>query len=193
MVKAEDLFIVHYCHPNCIPFFNICRLPKEEAFELAYKMAAENPETEGFYRFADTPQGFKRYYPRRMMVDEYIRNRFIQLGGNPKEKHPLSFVLQGCEWLHKVYFGGGYEFRINLSTIPSEYISFILGDSMVMLLVKDGERIDEIQHDHLTMYTKESLLEAINEFDGTLDDYMNFVTKKYKYIEVQIWNDSCII
>lgn len=193
MLKIEDLTIVHYCHKNCIPFLNICRLPKEEAFALAYKMAAANPDTEGFYRFADTPQGFENYYPRRMMTDEYLYDSFISLGGKPKEKHPLSFVLHGSEFLDK-YFGNGMAIKIKLNSIPSEYISFTLGDSMVMLFRKDGVRRTEIQHGKLIMYTKEMLLNAISGYNGTLDDYMKYITDKYKYIEVQLWNDDyCIV
>jgi len=190
----DDLSIVHYCHPNCKPFQNICRLPKEEAFALAYKMADANPETEGFYRFADTPQGFHDYYPRRLTTDEYLHKEFISLGGKPKEKHPLSFVLQGCEWLHKSYFGNGYSFSIKLCTIPSEYVSFTLGDSMVILFNKNGERVKELQEGRLTMYTKEMLYKDIYEYNGTLDDYMNYITDKFRYIEVQLWNDDyCLV
>jgi len=192
MITAEDLIIVHYYHPNCVPFMNICRLSKGEAFSLAHKMAADNPETESFYRFADAPQGFASYYPRRMITDEYLYNQFASLGGKPRQKHPLSFVLGGSEWLHKHYFSSGHTHRIGLSTIPSEHISFTLGDSM-RLLVKDGVRVDEIQHGQVTMYTKEMLLRAINEY-GTLDDYMEYVTDKYKYIEAQLWNDEyCVV
>ena len=194
MVKIDDLSIVNYCHANCVPLLNICRLPKEEAFALAFKMAAANPETEGFYRFADTPQGFHQYYPRRIITDEYLRNKFISLGGKPKEKHPLSFVLQGCEWLHKSYFGNGHTFSIKLSTIPSECISFTLGDSMVILYTKNGERVNEIQEGKLVMYTKEMLYKDIYEYKGTLDDYLNHITNKWKYIEVQLWNDDyCVV
>ena len=194
MVEIDDLFIVNYSHPNCIPLLNICRLPKEEAFALAYKMADANPETEGFYRFADTPQGFRHYYPRRMITDEYLYNKFISLGGKPKEEHPLSFVLQGCEWLHKSYFGNGYVFNIKLNTIPSECISFTLGDSMAMLLTKNGERVHEKQKKNLTMYTKEMLFDSISKYDGTVYDYMNHIEDKWKYIEAQLWNDDyCVV
>jgi len=196
MISIGDLDIVHYCHPSCKPFQNICRLPKEEAFALAHKMAAEiagaNPEAYSHYRFADTPQGFESYYLRRIMTDEYLYDKFISLGGKPKEKHPLSFVLQGSEWLHQ-WFGNGLVVRIRLGTIPSEYISFTLGDSMAVLR-RDGEMVDEIQHGKLKMYTKELMLSAINTYDGTMDDYMNHITDKYKYIEVQLWNDDyCVV
>jgi len=193
MINIEDLFIVHYCHPSCKPFQNICRLPKEEAFALAHKLADEMaiayPETDSYHRFANTPHGFTRYYPRRILTDEYLHTKFISLGGKPKEKHPLSFVLQGSQWLHN-WFGNGLAIKIKLNTIPSECISFTLGDSTVILLQRDGVRVDEIQHGKLTMYTKEMMLSDINNYNGTLDDYMNHITDKWKYIEVQLWNDD---
>jgi hypothetical protein len=196
MIIIDDLHIVHYCHPKCKPFQNICRLPEEEAFAQAYKIAVEikafDPEANSFYRFADTPQGFRHYYPRRMITDEYLYNKFLMLGGKPKEKHPLSFVLQGCEWLHK-WFSNGSVYKIKLSTIPSEYISFTLGDSMAATK-KNGEMVKEIQEGKLVMYTKEMLLNDINGYNGTVDDYMDYITEKYKYIEAQLWNDDyCIV
>ena len=193
MTTIEDLNIVHYCHSSCKPFFNICRFPKDEAFALAYKMADEiaaaNPEANSHYRFAKGEKGFESYYPRRMITDEYLYNMFTSLGGKPKEKHPLSFVLQGSEFLDN-WFGNGLKIKIPLKTIPSEYVSFTLGDSMAMLLKKDGEMVQEIQEGKLTMYTKEMLLNIIKEYNGTIDNYMNEIKEKYKYIEVQLWNDD---
>ena len=54
----DDLYIVNYCHHSCTPLLNIMRLPKDEAFALAYKMAEQNKDTAAFYRFAD----FDNYY-----------------------------------------------------------------------------------------------------------------------------------
>ena len=188
MKNIEDLYIVHYCHPSCKPFFNICRLPKEEAFELAHKMAAANPNAGAFYRFADNEKGFASYYPRRMMQDEYLYTMFLSLGGKPKEKHPLSFVLQCSDFLDN-WFGNGLVFKISLSNIPSEYISFTLGDSGEVTK-KDGVMVQEIQEGKLTMYTKEMLFNIIKAYNGTIDDYMNEIKEKYRYIEVQLWNDD---
>lgn len=42
-----------------------------------------------FYRFAD----FANHYPLRLKADEFMYDNFCRLGGKPKEKHPLSFVL----------------------------------------------------------------------------------------------------
>ena len=52
-MTIDDLQIVNYCHRSCTPLLNIMRLPKDEAFALAYKMAEQNKDTTAFYRFAD--------------------------------------------------------------------------------------------------------------------------------------------
>ncbi|MCL1831069.1 MAG: hypothetical protein FWG21_06525 [Oscillospiraceae bacterium] len=184
MIDLDELSIVHYCHPSCKPFLNICRLTREEAFKQAYRMANENPNTTAFGRFAD----FEYYYPRRMITDACIYDMFVLLGGNPQEKHPLSFVLQGSDYLHS-WFGNGIKIRIKLADIPSEYVSFTLGDSM-RAVSKNRERITQLQPGQITMYTKEMLIKELTEFDGSLPEYMNEVAQKYKYIEAQVWNDE---
>ena len=55
---------------------------------------------------------------------------------------------------------------------------------------KNGVMVNEIQHGVLTMYTKEMLLDTISHYDGKIEDFMNEVTEKYTYIEVQLWNDD---
>ena len=49
-MTIDDLYIVNYCHPSCTPLLNIMRLPKDEAFALAYKMAGQNKDTTEFYK-----------------------------------------------------------------------------------------------------------------------------------------------
>lgn len=175
MIDMDKLYIVNYCHSNCVPFMNICRLPENEAFSLARKMAIANPDATAFCRFSD----FSNYYPRRMQQDEYLYNSFINLGGKPKEQHPLSFVLHGSEFLNQ-WFGNGIVSKVKLKYIPSEYVSFTLGDSMAAF-ERDGK---------LTMYTKKILSDILSQFEGDIDDFMQEIIKKHYYIEVQVWNDN---
>ncbi len=111
----NGLYIVNYCHTNCKPFFNIMRLPKNQAFEKAKELSKQNPETTAFYRFTD----FENYYPRRLKADEIIYNKFIMLGGKPKEKHPLSFVLHDNEYLN-TWFGNGTVTKILLKVLQKK-------------------------------------------------------------------------
>lgn len=89
-MNIENLILVNYCHPDCVPLKNIMRLPKEDAFAMAKKMAAAHPETTAFYRFAD----FENYYDLRLRQDEFLYSRFVEFGGEPDENHPLSFVIE---------------------------------------------------------------------------------------------------
>jgi GrpB-like predicted nucleotidyltransferase (UPF0157 family) len=175
--NINDVYIVNYCHPNCRPFLNIMRQPKDKAFKIAKQLAYENPQTTAFYRFAD----FENYYPLRLKADEMLFNEFAKLGGKPKERHPLSFVLQGSEYLDN-WFENGTVVKIKLNDIPSEYISFTYGDSCANI-AKTGKT---------KIFTKEKLLSQISGFDGTLYDFMSYIEKEHIYIEVQLWKDEFV-
>ena len=176
-MTVNELHIVNYCHRNCTPLLNIMRLPKDEAFSLAHKMAEQNKDTTAFYRFAD----FENYYPERLKTDKLLYDRFIELGGKPVQEHPLSFVLQGSDFLDG-WFDRGIVTTIPLSRINSDYISFTYGDSMSTLKMQ-GE---------FTMLTKDMLLKAISDYDGTPEDFLTYIADRYNYIEVQVWDDDCL-
>lgn len=176
-MTVEELQIVNYCHRNCIPLKNIMRLPQNEAFALAHRLAAQNKNTTAFYRFAD----FENYYPERLKTDGLLYGRFIELGGKPIEKHPLSFVLQGSEYLN-AWFDRGIIKTIPLKCIPSDFISFTYGDSQ-STLKRCG---------NFTMLTKDMLFKAISDYGGTLEEFLIEISNLWRYIEVQVWSDDCL-
>ena len=103
ILNLEEIYVVNYCHHNCVPLKNIMWLPREQAFALAGEMAQQNKNTTAFYRFAD----FHNYYKERLKTDELLYARFCGLGGRPAKKHPLSFVLQ-CSKLGQSYCNSLY-------------------------------------------------------------------------------------
>lgn len=173
-MNYDELYIVNYCHNNCIPLKNIMRLPKEQAFALAYEMAEKNRETTAFYRFAD----FDNYYRERLKTDNLLFTEYKNMGGKPKYEHPLSFVLQGSEYLHE-WFGKGIITQIPLNQISDECISFTYGDSM-SILKRDGK---------FTMLTKAMLFELLDKYNGAIEDFIEEVHKNYGYVEVQVWDN----
>lgn len=177
MITEDQLYIINYCHNNCEPLKNIMRLPKEEAFKLAGKLAEENEGRTAFWRFAD----FAVYYPERLTTDKLLYGRFVSMGGKPKEEHPLSFVLQGSEYLD-AWFDNGIVTKIPLLEIASEHISFTLGDSM-STLKRNGD---------IEMLSKEELLGKLQGYPGTLDEFMREIREKHGYIEVQLWSDEYV-
>lgn len=174
-MRFDDLKLVNYCHPHCAPLQNIMRLPENEAFALARRLAAENPDTTAFYRFAD----FHNYYPRRRQTDLLLYEAFVSRGGRPTQRHPLSFVLQGSEYLDD-WFDHGIVTCIPLRCVSSEHVSFTFGDSMAVLEREKG----------FTMLTKDELAEAIAAHPDGAEGFLREIAQKYTYMEVQLWDDT---
>lgn len=174
MTAFDELTLVNYCHPDCVPMMNIMRLPKAEAFELARKLAEAHPNTTAFYRFAD----FDNYYALRAVQDDYLYARFIELGGKPEQRHPLSFVVESSEYLRE-WFGGGVETRLALKDIAPCHISFTIGDSG-STFQRDGR---------VELLTTDELRRCVGEYD----DYDAFIRATDRnYVEAQLWSDRYI-
>ena len=174
MKRFDELELVNYCHPDCEPLKNIMRLPKAEAFAMARQMAEAHPETTAFYRFSD----FVNYYALREAQASFLHEQFIKLGGTPEEEHPLSFVIEGSDYL-KAWFGDGNEVRITLGMIADEHISFTIGDSGA-LFRKNGT---------VELLTKPELKQRMEEAGG-LEALLKAAGKQY--VEVQLWSDRYV-
>lgn len=172
MIDINSLTLVNYCHPDCVPMKNIMRLPEEEAYALAKELSESHKNIQAFYRFAD----FHNYYPTRSKQDKFLHSVFIAKGGEPEETHPLSFVIEGSEYLAN-WFDNGIETRIPLAGIDPKHISFTIGDSGAM-----QER--DIEYDILTL---DDLKKRLENFDGSFDEFLKSTGRGY--IEVQLWSD----
>ena len=169
----DKLYITHYFYPGTDPWENIMNLPEQEAFRVAAELAASHPDTTSFYRFAD----FKNYYPNRKRADEYVRNAYVALGGNPRLLHPYSFVLTECEYL-KDWFNSSDRIVLNLSDIPDDMVSFTLGDSCA-IITHGSEPV---------VLTKEMLLDRIRACGGSVEVFLKKSLGEHRYVEVQLWD-----
>jgi len=170
----QELILVNYCHPDCIPMMNIMRLPEEEAYAKAKELAAGHPETTAFYRFAD----FANYYPMRKKQDAFLYKRFIEQGGKPEEEHPLSFAVQGSDYL-KDWFANGIETRLPLKDVKPCHISFTIGDS----------GYDFRQKGSVELLTVEDLYQRIAEY-GDFETFLKATGRGY--VEAQLWSDEYV-
>jgi hypothetical protein len=171
--NKSRLYISHYYYPGTDPWKNIMLLPEEEAFQVAKELADAHPNTTSFGRFAD----FENYYPARKKADDFVRERFIELGGNPKLLHPFAFTLLECEYL-KEWFSSSDKIIIDLEDIPDDQVSFTLGDSCA-LMIHGNEPV---------VLTKKHLLERIESCNGSIDEFFKESLGKYAYVEAQLWD-----
>ena len=168
----ERLYITHYYYPGTDPWKNIMLLPEDEAFRIAGELAAVHPETTSFGRFAD----FMNYYPARKRADEYVRTKFIALGGKPILAHPYSFTLMECEYL-RTWFSNGEKIVINLEDIPDDQISFTIGDSCAQII--NGTEPEVL--------TREMIIKKIHDCGGSVSSFLEGSLGKFAYVEAQLW------
>lgn len=175
MIELNKMMLINYCHPDCVPLKNIMRLTKEEAFKMAKELSDAHPETTAFYRFAD----FENYYKLRVAQDRYLYNEFISIGGEPETDHPLSFVIEGSNYLQE-WFGYGIETIIPIAGIDEKHISFTLGDSGAEY-GKNGS---------VKLLRMRDMKELLSDQIGTFADFLNAIGKQY--VEAQLWSDKYI-
>lgn len=173
MKAFDQLVLVNYCLPGCVPLKNIMRLPEAQAFQLAQRLAEEHPETTAFYRFAD----FANYYALRKAQDAALYQRFLLLGGRPEEAHPLSFVVEGSAYL-RGWFGNGPETQLLLKDIAPWHISFTVGDSGAAFQ-KNGT---------VELLDVNGLRRLLEENGGSLAQVL--LHTGYHYVEAQLWCDA---
>ena len=172
MKAFDQLVLVNYCHPGCVPLKNTMRLPEAQAFQLAQRLAEEHPETTAFYRFAD----FANYYALRKAQDAALYQRFLLLGGRPEEAHPLSFVVEGSAYL-RGWFGNGPETQLPLKDIAPWHISLTVGDSGAAFQ-KNGT---------VELLDVNGLRRLLEENGGSLAQVLRHTG--YHYVEAQLWCD----
>ena len=142
---------------------------------MARELAAKHPDTTAFYRFAD----FENYYALRKAQDTYLHARFIELGGQPEEEHPLSFVVEGSDYLRD-WFGNGTETVLPLRQVATCHISFTVGDSGAEFQ-KNGE---------VGLLTLDGLRQLVEGHGGDFAAFLQHTGRHY--VEAQLWSDRYI-
>ena len=169
----KKLYICHYYYLGTDPWKNIMNLSEDEAFRVAERLADAHPNTTCFGRFAD----FENYYPARKKADAFVREKFIQLGGDPKLQHPYSFTLLECDYLRE-WFNSSDKIIIELEDIPDDQVSFTLGDSCALM----------VHGEEPVVLTKKLLFERIEACNGSMEEFFKKSLGKYAYVEVQLWD-----
>lgn len=174
---ADSLYITNYCDKRCSPFQNITRLPRQEAYALAKNLSIYKSDTfTSFSRFCD--EDFDGYYKKRIRTEEWLYESFLSIGGRPKNKSPLYFVLGESSYL-KEWYANGLITKILLNDIDIEDVSFTYGDSMSKMDSKE----------RMQPFNKETLFDYISRFNNNILSFLDQLNELNRYIEVQLWND----
>lgn len=174
----ENLYIVNYCHNDCLPLKSITQLSKEEAFLMAKELSKKD-KCRALNRFGDD---FPGYYQHRIRTEQWLYEHFIAIGGKPQTRHLFYFALHQSEDLNK-NFNYGKIIKVPLDDIDSDDISFTFGDSVAKFDVPERRN----------PFLKGKLYEYVNSYNNDVEKFLVSIKEQYIIIEAQLWTDKYFI
>lgn len=167
-------FLSHYYECARGPFRNLSDLPVDEAEAV---LAALRRRGEGFAgrRQAD-------YLSIRRGLEDDVRARFIDKGGQPLRARPHYMLLGACAWV-KGWYAHGCELRIPLVRFDAATVSFTYGDIFPAMRYTDGKPYRR------QIYTLAELPALVREFGLPQVWNADGANGPDRYIEAQVWDD----
>lgn len=165
---SDFSYIVHYSRGT--PFLSATEALNNKSI---LDLMNEN-NTWGLNRFKDPD-----YLTKRNQVEVEIRNKFLEMNGQPKLKSPIYFFLGRNMKFEEHSSNIGY--KINLTDVPVESITFTYGDSLIGF---DSEyrriKINEYKNENCgKLFLKNDLEKLLQE--------LNLITTSKLHIEAQLW------
>jgi hypothetical protein len=139
-------------------------------------------------RFKDPAQ----YLRGRKQAEQWVRQKFLEKGGCPRQAHPVYMVLGSSAWISRHAQEGEAicETRVPLSAFRPGDVSFTYPDSMISLWFGSDRPAEYYLPDyHGQVFTLPEILAIVAEhgvpeecWDTHLPDDLA------PYIEAQVWN-----
>ena len=178
-------YLTHYYKPGRRPFQSLSALPEDEAVRIMQDLYEE---TVFSARFKDPSQ----YLRDRKQTEQWVRRKFIEKGGCPREPHPVYMVLGGSRWIkaHALLEGALGEIRIPLSVFQPGDVSFTYPDSMISQWFGADQPQEYYLPDyHGKVFTLAEILDIV-EARGVPEECWetHLPDDLAPYIEAQVWN-----
>jgi len=177
-------YITHYY--RSVPFRSLTALAKSEALQVMGELCDDTPF---FERFKSPEQ----YWENRLETERWLRERFVEKGGRPKDLSPFYSVLGSSDWIENFNRTAGLnieKIQIPLSRFEEGDISFTLPDSMVSFWI-GRDKPEAFYHPgyHGHVFTLSDVRKMATE--DLLDRLESMhPSGTIPYIEAQIWNQE---
>ncbi len=175
------IYLYHYYERKTGPFVSLSGLPLGEAQRLQDQLKAANKT------FA--AQRNERYLARRQYLEQLVRSRFIEKGGQPIRSTPHYMVIGECPWLASWYEESAY-IKVPITAFDMQTVSFTYGDTFPTFSphVTDGLEYRQM------VYTYPEILDIIDRYGLPQDSFPVHapIFAQPAYVEAQVWSDALI-
>jgi hypothetical protein len=180
------MLLTHYYHQKDRPFQSLSALTESDALRIISGVS----ERDGLvYRRFQQPE---QYLKLRKETETWVRESFIQKGGQPNSSYPQYFVVNQSIWIEEGFNQRSRAISIPLSVFHRDRVSFTFPDSMVSYWLqtqRDAIYYHPEYHGHV--FCMEEIHGVIDKFGVPGEEWKTEEHRKYDlFIEAQVW-DSC--
>jgi hypothetical protein len=180
------MMLTHYHHQNDDPFQNLSALADEEALSVISNL--RDREGRVYRRFRNPEQ----YLKQRREAESWVRQEFIEKGGQPASAYPHYFVVERAKWIEEGYSGNSCVIQFPVSAFQSEQVSFTYPDSMISYWLKSQtNQVFCHPEYHGQVFVLSEISSIIDAFGVPNEEWRTEEARKYDlFIEAQVWTST---
>ncbi len=167
--------LYHYYEKRKGPFTSLSDLSLEQAETILEGIRKKGQV------FASQRQA--NYLAIRRELEQAVRQRFIDKGGQPQRKSPHYMILGASPWVLG-WYEEGCEVCIPLKSVSPQAISFTYGDSFPAMRFQDGKPYRG------QVYTLSELPGILEQYGLPQEWNPDGRFGPERYIEAQLWDDG---
>jgi hypothetical protein len=178
------MFLTHYYDRADRPFQSLSALSDRHALKTISNLQQRNGLV---YRRFKNPENYLKF---RHETETWLRNEFIDKGGNPASIYPYYFVINRSIWIEEGYNRNFNKLEIPISDFDPQQISFTYPDSIVSYWLKTQIDKDYYQPEyHGQVFLLDEILKLVDRFGIPDREWQTQSHRKYDlFIEAQVWN-----
>lgn len=130
-----------------------------------------------------------KYLQQRREAESWVRQEFIQKGGQPVSTYPHYFVVERAMWIEEGYNGESCIVQFPVSTFQAEQVSFTYPDSMISYWLKSQtDRVFYRPEYHGQVFRLSEICKMIDVFGVPGEEWRTEESRGYDlFIEAQVW------
>jgi hypothetical protein len=177
------MMLTHYYHKNDAPFQSLSALSDDEALSTIATLCDRSGSV--YRRFRNPEQ----YLQQRRNTERWLRQEFINKGGQPTSAYPHYFVIERSTWIEEGYNGNGCALQFPVSAFSPEQISFTYPDSMISYWLKSQtDQMFYRSEYHGQVFVWSEISQVIAEFGTPNQEWRTEESRQYDlFIEAQVW------
>ncbi len=183
------MILTHYYHQDEQPFQSLSFLTDAGALRV---IASLQDRSGNVYRRFQDPE---KYLINRRITEAWLRQKFIEKGGQPLTAYPHYFVMGRSTWIEEGFNSRFKMVQLSITDFPTAQISFTYPDSMISYWLQSQAGQDFYHPEyHGQVFNYSEICQIIDRFGVTDEKWRTIAVHKHDlFIEAQVWMSESLL